>query len=93
MATNAPNTRPNLYLPPELWNITLGNLRDLESSTDLTYLWTIARHFSTLFGKEVEKIFMEEHLPKTWLEFEYSKLRHPSPPGVIRLLPHFPSSV
>ncbi len=63
MATNTPNIRSELYLPPELWRITLGNLRDGKSQTDLTYIWTVVRHVSTLFKKEVEKIFIEEHVP------------------------------
>jgi len=54
MATNTPHIRSDLYPPPELWNITLGNLRDRKRQTDLTYLWTVVRHVSTLFKKEVE---------------------------------------
>lgn len=63
MATNTPHIRSDLYLLPELWSITLGNLRDRKRQTDLTYLWTVVRHVSTLFKKEVEKIFIEEHVP------------------------------
>ena len=60
--------------PPEIWNLTLHNLRDRKSQADLQYLWTEVRHVSKQFQEEIEAIFRTEHLPKTWLHFDTSEL-------------------
>ena len=57
----------HLYLPPEVWSITLENLRALQSQDELTYLWTVVRLVCRHFKEVVEEIFRTEHLPKTWL--------------------------
>lgn len=54
-------------LPPEVWSLTLHNLRDLKSQDELAYLWTTLRHVCRQLKTEVEGIFRMEHLPKTLL--------------------------
>jgi hypothetical protein len=53
--------------PPEVWSLTLHNLRDLKSQDELTYLWTTVRHVCRQFMTEVESIFRTQHLPKTFI--------------------------
>ena len=60
--------------PPEIWNLTLRNLRERKSQADLQYLWTEVRHVSKQFQQEIEEIFRTEHLPKTLLRFDTREL-------------------
>ena len=64
----------SIRLPSEVWRITLHYLRDRKSQDELTYLWTTVRHVCRQFKEEMEEIFRMEHLPKTWLHFNISKL-------------------
>lgn len=67
-------SRPSF--PPEIWSITLGNLRERQSQEELTYLWTTARHVCRQFKEEIEEIFRTEHLPKTWLYIDNRESWH-----------------
>ena len=62
------SSRP--YFPPEIWSLTLHNLRERKSQDELQYLWTEVRRVSKQFQEEIEEIFRTEHLPKTWLHFD-----------------------
>jgi hypothetical protein len=53
-------------LPPELW---IRILRNLKMEEDLPDLWMSFRHVCTAFKDAVESIFCNEHLPKTWIQF------------------------
>ena len=63
----------HLYLPPEVWSITLENLRELQGQDELTYLWTVVRLVCRQFKEVIEEIFRTEHLPKTWLYLDSCK--------------------
>ncbi len=62
------------HFPPEIWSLTLHNLRERKGQDDLQYLWTEVRHVSKQFREEIEEIFRIEHLPKTWLHFDTREL-------------------
>ena len=64
----------NLYLPPEVWSLTLQEFCCRKTQDDLTYLWTTVRHVCKQFKVEIEDIFCSEHLPKTWLHFDGGEL-------------------
>ncbi len=66
------SSRPRF--PPEIWGLTLHNLRERKGQDDLQYLWTEVRHVSKQFREEIEEIFRIEHLPKTWLHFDTGEL-------------------
>ena len=66
------SSRP--HFPPEIWGLTLHNLRERKGQDDLQYLWTEVRHVSKQFREEIEEIFRIEHLPKTWLHFDTREL-------------------
>ena len=63
-----------LELPQELWSMTIKEMRDFKSQSELAYLWTVVRNVSTFFKAEVERLFEVEHLIKTWLHADCGKL-------------------
>ena len=42
-------------------------MRDRKSQAELAYLWMTVRHVSRDFQAEIERLFREEHLGKTWI--------------------------
>ena len=73
-------TMPGLHFPDETWMNVAGNLRDRKTQAELRYLWNSVRLVSRTFKESVEKIFEEEHLPKTWLHYNLSKSLSPHSP-------------
>ena len=73
---NASSTAPTL--PPEVWDIVIGNLPNCISMRDLTYVWTECRQVSKQFKKRIELSFGQAHLPKTFLNFDISMWYNPS---------------
>ncbi|TVY52887.1 hypothetical protein LSUE1_G009920 [Lachnellula suecica] len=59
------------YLPPELW---IKVLKNLNEENDLPALWISYRHVCKTFQDAVESIFIEKHLPKTWLRWNLGDL-------------------
>lgn len=47
--------------------MTLQYLREHKSQEDLTYVWINVRHVWKLLRGEIDEIFMEEDMEKTWL--------------------------
>lgn len=64
---------PRARLPFELWAMTIGHMRDRKSQAELAYLWTTVRRVSKAFEQEIEKLFLEEHLEKTWIHVDCGK--------------------
>jgi len=62
-------------LAPEVWSMTIREMRHQKSPDDLTYLWTTARQVCKQFKVEIEAMFRQEHLPKTWLLFDRAMCR------------------
>jgi len=54
-------------LPAELW---LRVLENLQKEEDLPELWTSHRYVCTAFKQAVEAIMRENHLRKTWINFQ-----------------------
>ena len=67
---NLPNTMERTQcpaLPAELW---LRVLENLQKEEDLPELWTSHRYVCTAFKQAVEAIMRENHLRKTWINFQ-----------------------
>lgn len=64
---NAVSTTSRARFPPELWAMTINNMCDRKSQAELAYLWTTVRQVSKDFEREIEKLFLKEHLGKTWI--------------------------
>ena len=62
----------SLSLPPETWLNVAQNFRNQKSPGELTYLWTSVRATSCLFRQQIERMFAEEHLPKTALHLGFN---------------------
>ena len=58
---------PHANTPAEVWSMTLQYLREHKSQEDLTYVWINVRHVWKLLRGEIDEIFMEEDMEKTWL--------------------------
>ena len=48
-------------------------MRDRISQSELAYLWTTVRRVSKDFEREIEKLFLEEHISKTWIYADCGK--------------------
>lgn len=68
-----PVMSPQVRFPTEIWSMTLEYLRERKTQEDLTYLWTTVRHVSKVFRDEIEKLFVEKHMGKTWLHADCGK--------------------
>ena len=64
----------HLRFPPEILRNITENFRCRRSPDELSYLWTAVRLVSKQFKDDVEDIFRTEHLRKTWLYLDNSKI-------------------
>ena len=53
--------------------MTIDNMRDRKSQAELAYLWTSVRRVSKDFEREIEKLYHEEHLGRTWIHADCGK--------------------
>lgn len=64
---------PRARFPLELWAMTIRNMRDRTSHAELAYLWTTVRRVSKFFEQEIENLFLEIHVGKTWIYADCGK--------------------
>ncbi|KAL9070521.1 MAG: hypothetical protein Q9161_004818 [Pseudevernia consocians] len=48
-------------------------MRDRKSQAELAYLWTSVRRVSKDFEREIEKLYHEEHLGRTWIHADWER--------------------
>ena len=53
--------------------MTISHMRGRKSQSELAYLWTAVRLVSKDFEREIEKLFLEEHIGKTWIYADCGK--------------------
>ncbi|KAL6720486.1 hypothetical protein ACLMJK_002410 [Lecanora helva] len=63
--------------PNEVWVNILNYTRDWKSQEELQHLWNNVRPLNTITKLTVERIFREEHLPKTWVHMNSDLERNP----------------
>jgi hypothetical protein len=63
-------TEQRPILPAELW---LGILQNLQREEDLPELWTSYRRVCKASKRAVEAIMRQNHLRKTWINFQLGK--------------------
>ncbi|TVY93832.1 hypothetical protein LAWI1_G000740 [Lachnellula willkommii] len=68
MATAAKNAS---YLPPEIW---IRTLKNFDQENDLPELWMNYRHICKPFQSAIDSIFIEKHLPKTWIRWSLGEM-------------------